>query len=100
MNNPIPIGAVASRLLLQTITDKTPLTRQARTAGPGDIEHIKEQFGLLTTLYESAVIELMKKLGENLPMNVQIDMGDFNSGLADARQSIVGQLTNMEDMGR
>lgn len=92
MNTPIPIGTVASRLLLQTITDRTPLTRQARTAGPDDIKHIEQQFVLLTDLYMSAVTELMKKLNENLPVTETINMHDFNSCMADAKSELSGLL--------
>ena len=100
MSNPIPIGAITSRLLLQTIADKTPLTRQARTAGPRDIEHVREQFKLLTDLYCSAVKELMGKLNENLPMTDIICMRDFNSCLTDERSEIVGQCDQRMERDR
>lgn len=98
MNTPIPIGTVASRLLLQTITDRTPLTRQARTAGPDDIKHIEQQFVLLTDLYVSAVTELMKKLNENLPET--IDMRNFNSCMADAKSELSGLLCQAMERDR
>ena len=100
MNKPIPIGAVASRLLLQTIADKTPLTRQARTAGPADIEHVREQFKLLTTLYESAVTEMMGKLNENLPIGETVSLREFNSCLTDARSEVVGRLEQAMESDR
>lgn len=100
MSNPIPIGAVTSRLLLQTITDKTPLTRQARTAGPRDIEHIREQFKLLTDLYGSAVKELIGKLNENLPIGETINLHDFNSCMTDARSEVVGILEQAMERDR
>ena len=97
---PIPVGAIASRLLLQTLTDKTPLTQQARTAGPRDIEHMREQFTLLTDLYISAVHEHVKKLNENLPMGDTIRLRDFDACLADARSEIVGQMNAQAERDR
>ena len=100
MNNPIPIGAITSRLLLQTIADTTPLTRQARTAGPRDIEHVREQFKLLTDLYGSAVKEMIGKLNENLSMTDIVCLRDFNTFLGEARDEIVGQCDQRMERDR
>lgn len=94
----IPIGAITSRLLLQTIADTTPLTRQARTAGPRDIEHVREQFKLLTDLYVSAVHEHVKKLNENLPIGETISLRTFDACLEDARSDIVGLMNQRGDL--
>lgn len=92
-HNPrLPIGAIAARGLLEVVAGVRPLTPQARTAKPTDIEYIKRRFELATDLYESAVKELIGALNENLPINRTIMMRDFNSCLADARSEVVGQL--------
>lgn len=92
MNSRLPIGAIAARGLLDVVTGIRPLTPQARTAGPRDIAEIKRRFELATDLYESAVIELMRALNENLPIGSTVSMRDFNSCMADARSEIVGRL--------
>lgn len=89
---PVPLGAASARLLLDTLDGIRPLTPQAQTAQPRDIEEIKRRFELLTDLYESGVIELVRALNENLPMDRLVTMRDFNACMADARSEIVGQL--------
>lgn len=92
-HNPrLPIGTIASRGILEVVSGIRPLTPQARTAGPRDIEEIKRRFELATDLYASAVKELMAALNENLPINRTIMMRDFNSFLSEVRSEIVGQL--------
>ena len=99
MNNPrLPIGAIAARGLLETIQGIRPLTPQARTAGPADLQEIKRRFELATDLYVSCVIEMKRAINENMPLNLQIDFSGFESYLAEARQEVVGQLVNAEDM--
>ena len=100
-HNPrLPIGAIASRGLLEVVAGVRPLTPQARTAGPLDIAEVKRRFNLASDLYESAVRELMGALNENLPMDETICMREFNSCIRDARTDIEGQCDQRMERDR